>query len=437
MEQTTQDQIDMIVSKDAWTVEDCTELLTLLSSGASAAQRFMGIIGEMETENPKPKGAMALKIGIGLYMLGSFTEAIDILSNGTDNKDRHYAQAMCCKNLYLYEKAVEEFTKAQGLGWDALPATTEIIECQALGGNLKATEKGLKKLNGETADALYLRGLINDLKGLEDEACDSYEQARAIDPNHVGATFRLAYYYDLHGEDDQAIELYLQCVSRPPVHANALLNLAILYEDAGHYSDAELCLRRILISNPNHTRARLFMKDVNASKTMYFDEDQAKRVAKRNAVLDIPVTDFELSVRARNCLKKMNIRSLGDLVITTETQLLAYKNFGETSLREIKEMLTAKGLHLGQGLEDDTAALQATSDVQAKAENESVLATPLERVEFSIRARKALEDLKVSTLGELSKKSEAELLACKNFGQSSLNEIRQRLAEYGLRLREL
>ena len=64
---------------------------------------------------------------------------------------------------------------------------------------------------------------------------------------------------------------------------------------------------------------------------------QAKRMAKRSAVMDIPVTDFELSVRARNCLKKMNIRTLGDLVRTTEQQLLAYKNFGETSLKELQE----------------------------------------------------------------------------------------------------
>ena len=85
---------------------------------------------------------------------------------------------------------------------------------------------------------------------------------------------------------------------------------------------------------------------------MYYDEDQARRIAKRNAVLDIPVTDFELSVRARNCLKKMNIRTLGDLVRITEAELLAYKNFGETSLKEIKDMLTAKGLRLGQALEE-------------------------------------------------------------------------------------
>jgi len=68
-------------------------------------------------------------------------------------------------------------------------------------------------------------------------------------------------------------------------------------------------------------------------------------------VLEIPITDFELSVRSRNCLKKMNIKTLGDLTRVTEQTLLSSKNFGETSLQEIKEMLTSKGLRIGQSLE--------------------------------------------------------------------------------------
>ena len=77
-----------------------------------------------------------------------------------------------------------------------------------------------------------------------------------------------------------------------------------------------------------------------------------RRGDRRSAVLDIPITDFELSVRSRNCLKKMNIRTLGDLLKTTEQELLSYKNFGETSLNEIKALLAQKGLRLGQAADD-------------------------------------------------------------------------------------
>ena len=84
---------------------------------------------------------------------------------------------------------------------------------------------------------------------------------------------------------------------------------------------------------------------------MYYNPEDEQTTAAFRQVLEIPVTDFELSVRSRNCLKKMNIRTLGDLTRVTEAQLLASKNFGETSLEEIKEIMTAKGLRLGQSLE--------------------------------------------------------------------------------------
>jgi DNA-directed RNA polymerase subunit alpha len=278
-------------------------------------------------------------------------------------------------------------------------------------------------------------------------AVKHYETARQQVPHSAPATFRLAYFYDLHGDEDLAVDLYRECISKADsladqaetstVYANALLNLSVLHEDAGQYNEATRCLRRLLSANPSHARARLFLKDVQASKTMTFDEEEAKRIARRNDLLAIPITDFELSVRARNCLKKMNIRTLGDLLHVTETDLLSYKNFGETSLAEIKTVLGSKNLRLGQLREEGNAPLEADEEpAQATVGNEGVLATPLSQIEFSVRARKALERLGVKTLGELATKTEPELLACRNFGQTSLNEVQQRLAEYGMRLRE-
>src|SRR6185295_14405472 len=107
-----------------------------------------------------------------------------------------------------------------------------------------------------------------------------------------------------------------------------------------------------LHANPLQEQARLFLKDAQASVTMYYNPDAEMASSRFSQVLEIPVTDFELSVRSRNCLKKMNIRTLGDLTRVSELQLLSSKNFGETSLSEIKEILGSKGLRLGQSLED-------------------------------------------------------------------------------------
>src|SRR5205807_2215143 len=97
---------------------------------------------------------------------------------------------------------------------------------------------------------------------------------------------------------------------------------------------------------PHDEEARLFLKDAQASLSMYYNPEEDAAFYKHSQVLEIPVTDFELSVRSRNCLKKMNIRTLGDLTRVTEQQLLSSKNFGETSLDEVREKIGAFGLTL-------------------------------------------------------------------------------------------
>ncbi len=263
-------------------------------------------------------------------------------------------------------------------------------------------------------------------------------RAVSADPNSGEAMFRLAYQLDLVGEEDEALALYERCVDLQPPLVNALLNLAVLHEDRGEYAASERCLRQVLETNPNHPRARLYMKDVQASREMTVEEEQDRDIFKRKALLDTPVTDFELTVRARTCLKKMNIRSLGDLLKITEPELMSYKNFGESSLIEIKKMLTLKGLRLGQGLEDaHRSARRALMDRYKGTGQESTLAKPVSDLNLSVRARKALGLLSIQTLGDLASHTEAELMGIKNFGATSLTEIRERLVEHNLTLREL
>jgi DNA-directed RNA polymerase subunit alpha len=63
-------------------------------------------------------------------------------------------------------------------------------------------------------------------------------------------------------------------------------------------------------------------------------------------LLNKVVDDLQLSVRARKCLQKLSIHSVGELTRTTEAELLGCKNFGVTSLNEIKKALGGLGLSL-------------------------------------------------------------------------------------------
>ena len=62
------------------------------------------------------------------------------------------------------------------------------------------------------------------------------------------------------------------------------------------------------------------------------------------------LAELELSVRATNCLESENITTVRDLVTRTEEQLLEVRNFGETTLAEVREKLSDIGLRLGMRL---------------------------------------------------------------------------------------
>ena len=79
--------------------------------------------------------------------------------------------------------------------------------------------------------------------------------------------------------------------------------------------------------------------------------DEAKEL--RNRYLSKPVADLELSVRAGNCLETAKIKTIRELVVKTEKEMLEYKNFGKTSLNEIKDQLANMGLTLNMNLEDE------------------------------------------------------------------------------------
>jgi DNA-directed RNA polymerase subunit alpha len=141
-------------------------------------------------------------------------------------------------------------------------------------------------------------------------------------------------------------------------------------------------------------------------------------------------------VRSRNCLKKMGIRTLGDLTRVTEASLLASKNFGETSLEEIKHIIVSKGLRIGQALEQGTQyEFRYRPQQQLSPEEQAILSKPVTDLNLSVRARKCMNRLQIATLGELTQRTADELLEAKNFGQTSLVEVREKLTALGLKLR--
>lgn len=378
----------------------------------------------------------SLRKGLGYWVLGAYREAEPILQGHLHEPHVKAVLGECYCALGKAAKALELLGVPQDVE-EAKAHAQATFRLAAGSGNgsdrLDALLQGPGMLEG-TAWLPFLQGWKAERELRTDDAIQLYAQSHELDPDLEEATFHLARLLELKGGDDEALELYEDCLQRMPPNPALLVNLGVLYEDAGEYNQAEACFRTVLKGNPGNARARLFLSDVEASKNMAYDEDLERREDKRNAILRTPVTDFELSVRSRNCLAKMGIRTLGDLVQKTEAELLSYKNFGETSLMEIQQILNSKSLRLGMD-QDELVSGQFSGSRQPLGDQSDPRNRPIAELELSVRSRRVVEMFKLRTIGDLCQKTEAELMACPNFGQTSLNEIKSKLDELGLALK--
>lgn len=89
-------------------------------------------------------------------------------------------------------------------------------------------------------------------------------------------------------------------------------------------------------------------------------------------LLSRSVDELELSVRSGNCLRRANIKILGDLVRRSEQEMLKYRNFGKQSLKEISEILSGMGLYLGMDVESILGEKKESEEEKVKEEAEPV-----------------------------------------------------------------
>jgi len=433
----TETEIDLFADN----LPSMDEIKTMSEFIHSGEANMISFNEQVESNMSRTGQKACLATGIGLFILGRNAEAAEKLAKGTDCKEKFIYLAFALRRLGEFEKAIENLQKSLDFEADKLNITLEKAATYRSGGDFKAAAKALKtctNFENVSAEYHYQFGRLQEAEGLYDEATDNYLKALELSPNHQKALFHLAFRCDLSGDEEAAIDYYRQIAASSPVYVSALINLAVLYEDNEQLDKATQCVDAVLEAHPNHQRAIMFKKDIDSSKTMFYDEEKEKKKTRKSQILETPMSDFELSVRSRNCLKKMKIDTLGDLLNITEIELLSYKNFGETSLREIKAILEPKGLYLGMALEDkQLSSAEIADDVIAEDHEEGLKNKPVDDLRLSVRARKCLQKLSIHTIGEITSKTDAELLGCKNFGVTSLNEVKIALTDLGLSLRNL
>lgn len=81
------------------------------------------------------------------------------------------------------------------------------------------------------------------------------------------------------------------------------------------------------------------------------EEEKSAEKKRIKKILETPVDELELSVRAHNCLKRAEIGRFADLVSLKEAELLKFRNFGKKSLTELRDLVANQGLEFGMNVD--------------------------------------------------------------------------------------
>lgn len=429
-------ELDKLLDPESISRETVAYIKDQVYSSKENREKLEKKIEDLNLEMEKKQDSAKLKdsvllLGICEWITEKVKEASETLKEVRSRKIGSYYLGKCYQEMGDYNQAIDCFEKARRADVEEIDISMEIAETKRMSGDIEGALEIIENLSQSyenNAELHYQWGHCLDDLGMHQEAFHKYERALEIDPNHAKALFRMAFNCDMDGEDEKAIEYYERCTKLKPTYKNAFMNLGLLYEDKGEFEDALYCFESVLDVEPTHARALLFLKDAKASMGMYYDEEISKKQGKENEVLNIPISDFELSVRSKNCLEKMNIHTLRDLTRITESDLLSFKNFGETSLNEIKAILSQKGLRLGQALEGDEGELFDTQE-QARDTVETI-----SELGLSTRCRNSLWKAGIETIHDLIEKTEIEL-DLQGIKQNYIDEVKSNLSRYGLSLK--
>jgi tetratricopeptide (TPR) repeat protein len=388
-----------------------------------------------------PPAEKGLRKALVEMAMGDYEQAEGILASESSREAKVFlAQVLLAKGDARGAKvALSEAIKNLSDAQDAL-----LVEIALVASSLKCGE-ALRVALDHAKEGDAGRGLI---KALFDEQCGDHqvaieglmEASEQEGPYQGQALFHLANLQDRWGDDALALQTYEKINALGYGFEESFVNAGIILEDRGDYAKALAYYEKALKLNPGNRRAAMYHADAEACLDMFYDERKQRQDVKTFEILNIPISDFELSVRSRNCLSKMNIFTLKDLITKTEQELLGYKNFGETSLKEIRAMLAKKGLHLGMTrVEEQPLAERIKMNAQLYSEEREYsleeLDTAIEDLDLSYRTKSALHKMGFESLRDITMRTGTDLESNPNFSAACLQELNALLEEKGLSYR--
>jgi hypothetical protein len=190
MEQTAELQINLFRDQLP-SMEDIRALSHLVHSGEANQMRFAE---QVEQNLSSTSAAVSLQVGIGLFILGRYREAIPKLQKGPDNKEKFMYLAFALRRIRKYDEAIQNLQKAKSAGAEALNVSLEKVATYRHAGNLEAAAKEIKSCSNfqnVSAEYHYQLARLREAEGQYDDAVANYKTALELAPTHQRSLFRL------------------------------------------------------------------------------------------------------------------------------------------------------------------------------------------------------------------------------------------------------
>ena len=170
------------------------------------------------------------------------------------------------------------------------------------------------------------------------------------------------------------------------------------------------------------------------------EQNRTPTTDNKSAIPNQTVEELGLTIRSFNSLKRNGIHTLLDLAGKTRENLFSLKNVGAASVAEVQSVLERLGLEMPfaaceiSGIQQSQNAENNKSGFGANSLEEQ--AAELSQLGLSYRTLSSLYRGKIFTVNEIIRCTESDLLACPNFGQAALEEVRKVLGTKGLTISE-
>lgn len=390
----------------------------------SEFKQLQSILDKIESEQTRTKSDDET-IAIILFIMGRMRDVINLLRVTQSSLPKFkFVEAVALRNLGYVNDAksiLENLLNVKDIKKELI--VKELVEIYLnLGIFEQAKNTYEKHLNNKDSNfAKFIQARLLEFEGDIDKAVAIYEKIKETEEFKVESLHRLFYLANIFLEPEEVKKYEEQIQKLPQSQVSIIANIA-LYHDMNNRSK-EAIKQLEAVSSLYNQRLRYLIDEIRNSTIMFFDEDIERQKKYTQKLLEIPIDATGVSIRTRNILVQKSIRTIGDLVNYTESDIQSISALGEAGFKEIKDLLIGLNLEFAK-----------VTHVETEEEKKyiALLSQSISNVYWTPRTRSLLDRNNIKAWGDLANIKEEEISKWQGMATPVLNEIKQKMLQQGI-----